>query len=64
MKVFVEKNSKNLELKFNGQVDDLLKELEVNSEEVIIVRNGTLVTTDEKLDDKDKIEILSVVSGG
>ena len=64
MKIFVEKSSENLELDFTGSATELLKKINVNSEEVLIVRNGNVVTADEILENKDKIELLSVVSGG
>jgi len=64
MKVFLEKENKISELKFSGKAQDLLKKLEVNSESVIIVRNGDVISEDALLRDTDSIDILSVVSGG
>ena len=64
MKVLIERPRQELTLEFEGIVSVLLEKLKVNPEEVIVSRNGSLVTLDEALVNDDKIEILSVVSGG
>ena len=38
--------------------------MKINENEVIIVRNDELITKDAKLKENDKIELLSVISGG
>jgi sulfur carrier protein len=45
-------------------VNRLLDELELNRESHLVIRNGTLVPGDGRLDDTDTIEIRPVVSGG
>lgn len=45
-------------------VTDLLEELKINPETVLVVRKGEVLTEKEILQDKDKIELLSVISGG
>ncbi len=50
--------------KFKGTAKELLEILEINPETVLVVRNKELIDLDEVLDDKDEIEVLSVVSGG
>lgn len=45
-------------------VNQLLDELEMNRESFLVIRNGTLVPGDGRLDDDDTIEIRPVVSGG
>ena len=45
-------------------VNRLLDELELNRESFLVIRNGTLVPGDARLDDTDTIEIRPVVSGG
>ena len=64
MDLFLERQDKKLSKKFSGKAGALLKELGVNSEEVLIVRNGEVVGEDATLEDTDKVELLSVVSGG
>ncbi len=46
------------------KVRDLLKELKLNPEEVIVIRNGEVVTEDEVVRVGDEIEIVRVISGG
>lgn len=64
MKLFLEKENKNLDIKFRGNVKNLLSFLNINSESVIVVKNNEIVTEDEKIDDNDNVKILSVISGG
>ena len=45
-------------------VNRLLDELEMNRESFLVIRNGTLVPGDGRLDDDDEIEIRPVISGG
>jgi sulfur carrier protein len=42
----------------------LLDELGLNREAHLVIRNGTLVPGDARLDDNDAIEIRPVISGG
>lgn len=64
MEVYIDKQNRNISIRFNGTVENLLKKLEQNKETVVVVRNGTLVTEKDKVKDTDSIKILSVVSGG
>jgi len=45
-------------------VQELLRHIKVNPETVIVIRNKEVLTEDEKLNDKEQIELLSVISGG
>ena len=64
--VFIDKENKNiiLELDNNSIVEDLLKKLKINPVTVIVSRNNELILEDERLNDKDELKILSVISGG
>jgi len=64
MEILIEKTKKSIKKVFKGKVCRLLKELNINPETVVVVRNNTLITSEDVLSDKDKIKILSVVSGG
>ena len=64
MNIFIERENKKLTKKFKGTAQDLLKDLKINPETVLIVKNNEVVTEDESLNDKDTIKILSVISGG
>lgn len=45
-------------------VQQLLKRLDLLPESVLVVRNGTLVTEDQRLLAEDEVKIVAVVSGG
>ena len=59
-----ENRNTNIELDKNSIVADLLKKLNINPVTVIVSRNNELILEDEKLKDRDEIQILSVISGG
>jgi len=63
IEVFVEQTNKYLELVAKTGYD-LLTKLSINSQSVILVRNGEVVLPEEELFDGDKVDILSVISGG
>ncbi len=63
--LFIEREKKREKVSFSGKtIGELLKLLQVNPEAVITVRNREVVTEQELLKDKDKVELLSVISGG
>ena len=64
--VYIEREKKNveIELKDKSTVKDLLNNLNINTVTVITTKEDEVITEDYKLNDKDKIEIHSVVSGG
>jgi len=64
MKVYIEKQDKHITIKFRGTAKKLLKQLKINSQQVLVSRNGALITEDEQLKDTDSIILLSVISGG
>ncbi len=59
----IDDSKREIDLKAN-KVEDLLKELNLNAEEFLVVRNNEVLTTDRELNDQDVIELLSVISGG
>ena len=64
--VFVDRENKTAKIKLDdgSSVSDLLEKLTINPVTVIVSRNNELILEDEKVNDKDEIKILSVVSGG
>ncbi len=63
--VFNEKENQTLRVDTNSStVKELLKELNINSETVIITRNDDVLLLDNELNDNDTINLLSVISGG
>lgn len=63
MKVYIERTKENKNVKAKN-VLELLKKLNLNPTAVLVIRNDSLITESEKLNDKDEIKIISVVSGG
>lgn len=60
-----ERNSTTEKINFSGKtVKELLDHLKINPEIVILTRKNQVLTEEDSLKNKDKIEILSVISGG
>ena len=64
VKVFIEEFNKNLVIDIEGKVIDLLRKLRINSNTVIVVCNGEIVTEDYKIEKGDRFSILNVGSVG
>ena len=64
--VFIDRENKekSIELDANSSVKDLLSKLNINPVTVIVSRNDNIITEDEKVNDNDKINLISVISGG
>jgi sulfur carrier protein ThiS len=45
-------------------VVDVLRQLDIVPESVLVIRDSTLLTRDERIDDEDEIEVRPVLSGG
>ena len=45
-------------------VSVLLERLDINRESVLVVRNGTIVPGDQRLEPEDVVEVRPVISGG
>ena len=59
-----ENKEKTIELDINSSVKDLLTKMNVNPVTVIVSRDDNIITEDEKVNDSDKIRLISVISGG
>ena len=59
-----ENKEKTIDLDINSSVKDLLSKMNINPVTVIVSRNRNIITEDEKINDKDKIKLISVISGG
>jgi sulfur carrier protein ThiS len=64
VEIFIEREKKRKTIEFSGTIEELMAELGVNPETVVITRNGEVVTEKEKCSGDDKLQFLSVISGG
>ena len=64
MKVLLRNPRRELDIPGPKRVHALLASLELNRESHLVIRNGTLVASDEELAADDVVEIRPVISGG
>ncbi|MBN2567171.1 MoaD/ThiS family protein [Candidatus Woesearchaeota archaeon] len=64
MIVYLESTEEEKRISFSGTVKMLLAELRINPHTVLVARYGQLLVDDDTVSDTDRIEILSVISGG
>jgi sulfur carrier protein len=64
VKVLLRNPRREVEVVGSRTVGRLLDELGLNREAHLVIRNGTLVPGDERLDESDTIEVRPVISGG
>ncbi len=64
MKVKLRNPDRVVEVSGPRNVLGLLQELQIVPESVLVIRDATLLTRDEGLNDSDEIEVRPVLSGG
>jgi len=65
VEVYNEREQTTNRVEFAGnRVKEILQHLKLNPESFLVVRNNEVITEDETLQENDRIELLSVVSGG
>lgn len=64
MKVKLRNPDRVVEVSGPTNVLSLLHELQIVPESVLVIRDATLLTRDERLTDEDEIEVRPVLSGG
>lgn len=64
MKVYFEKNNETKEINFSGKLKEIIDKYNLIEDEIVIIKNDEIVTSDEIASNEDKIKILNVVSGG
>ena len=64
MRVLLRNPRRELQIDGARTVRNLLGELGLDRESHLVIRNGTLVPGDERLEDADTVEIRPVISGG
>ncbi len=63
--VFNERTQTTTAVQFEGKtVKELLNYLSINPENVLVLRKEEVITTEETLQDGEKLYLLSVISGG
>ena len=55
---------RQVEVRGNRSVKDVLRELNIIPETVLVIRGDDLITTDQMVRDEDVIELRPVMSGG
>ena len=63
MKAYYDRAGKELSFKAKN-VNEMLKELKIMKNTIIVAVNNEIVNEDYKFKEKDKVKIMSVVSGG
>lgn len=64
MKVVLRNPSREIEIEGRRRVHVLLRDLGLDREAHLVIRNGTLVPGDAELQPDDVIEVRPVISGG
>jgi sulfur carrier protein ThiS len=64
VKVVIRNPDREVEVAGPRKVRDLLSELSIDPDTVLVIRDRTLVTREERLSDEDHVEIRPVISGG
>jgi sulfur carrier protein len=64
VKVVLRNPKREVEMPGPVRVSKLLEHFGINPETVLVIRNDTLVTHDERLEEPDTVEIRPVISGG
>lgn len=64
MKVKLRNPDRVVEVSGPKNVQMLLQQLRIVPESVLVIRDATLLTRDESLEDSDELEVRPVLSGG
>lgn len=64
MQVQLSHPARTVDVKGPKRAKDVLRELNLVAEAHLVIRGDELVTEDEMLSDKDRVEIRPVISGG
>lgn len=62
--VHIDRGNLHQALDFVGTVQGLCQQLTLNPEEVLVVRRGELLVSDDQIQNTDDLKILYVLSGG
>jgi thiamine biosynthesis protein ThiS len=59
-----EKKETELDVEEGTRVSEFLKEQGIERQEVLVSRNGTIISGSHRLEDGDEIEVFDVIAGG
>lgn len=62
--IHIDRGNLHRTLEFTGNVSELCRQLQLNPEEVLVVRDGELLIAGDPIDNHDQLKILYVLSGG
>jgi sulfur carrier protein len=61
--ILPDKSCKEMHIE-ESMIEDILKELNINPVEVIVARNGKVVSELDRIADEDEMRIIRIVHGG
>lgn len=61
MQIYIDGKMKRVKSCF---LSEIMQELKINPEEFLVIRDKELITSDTKIREGDRLELLQVVSGG
>ena len=64
MKVKLRNPDREVDVAGGRKVRDILAELSIDPDTVLVIRDRTLLTREDRVDEKDLVEIRPVISGG
>ena len=59
-----EKTESEIEVNEGTGVDDFLESQGIEREEVLVSRNGTIISGKHQLEDGDELKVMDVIAGG
>jgi sulfur carrier protein ThiS len=64
VRVHIRNPDRDVEVMGPRRVRELLAELAIDPDTVLVIRDGSLITREERVEDGDRVEIRPVISGG
>ena len=64
VKIFPDNLTKKIELKSGLKILDLLKKINLNPDNLIVLKNNTPIPVDDILNEEQELNIIKVASGG
>ena len=62
--IFDDKSIQDLEVSENATAYEVLKKLELQPDTLIVTRNDQPIPIDEELNNRDRLKLIRVISGG